>query len=175
MKKLLAIGLSLIGLMSITACDKIADFINMEKSYKYDDFKAMLADRKLSFDKNKCIAIIDVDGEQSSREYFYIDNLWRYQEGSFVYNVHLDVINDAIDCEMAAAFLNKKVDQVFKFYATKNTYRIVGENKTDAEQNTMEYKFGEDGLRTTTYEKHVDLAAIKTSETKTNYTYSKVA
>lgn len=68
--------------------------------------------------------------------------------------------------------MDKNVDELFKFYAKGDAYRITAEYKTDEEQIKLEYKYGADGLVTYRYNKNTDLKSVKTTEKKINYTYS---
>ena len=55
----------------------------------------------------------------------------------------------------------------------KKAYRFTGLYETSNEKVNIEYKFGEDGLRKSTYIKNTDLNAVKSKETKESYVYSK--
>ena len=123
MKKILLFGLTALSTFALMGCDMIAGLF--EKSYNYNDFKALLADRKLS---------------------------WKVTKGS--------------------AEIDKDVNDLFKFYAKGDAYRITAEYKTDDEQIKLEYKYGADGLVTYRYNKTTDLKSVKTTEKKINYTYS---
>jgi len=68
--------------------------------------------------------------------------------------------------------VDKNVDELFKFYAKGDAYRITAEYKTDKEQIKLEYKYGADGLVTYRYNKNTDLSSVTTTEKKINYTYS---
>ena len=68
--------------------------------------------------------------------------------------------------------MDKNVDELFKFYAKGDAYRITAEYKTDKEQIKLEYKYGADGLVTYRYNKNTDLSSVTTTEKKINYTYS---
>lgn len=182
MKKIVAFALAFLGTMSLTGCDVIQGFISGEKSYNYNDFKALLADRKLSFTNTKAVAKIDKDGNESTREYNYDadDKAWKYKYKTTILgeeiemdgSAQLDVINDAKSCELAAALVKKKTDELFKFYAKNDSYRITADYKTDDEQIKFEYKYRADGLIDEKYEKNTNLKSITSTETKTKFTYS---
>ena len=175
MKKILLFGLTALSTFALMGCDMITGLF--EKSYNYNDFKALLADRKISWKVTKGSAEIDKDGEKSIRNYTYKDGEWKYTESVLgVTDVELtetlDVVSDAKACEVAAALVDKDVNDLFKFYAKGDAYRITAEYKTDDEQIKLEYKYGADGLVTYRYNKTTDLKSVKTTEKKINYTYS---
>lgn len=174
MKKILVFGLTALSTFALMGCDMITGLF--EKSYNYNDFKALLADRKLSFKATKATAEIDKDGDKSTINYTYKDGEWKYTSTILSAEVELtetlDVVSDAKACELAAALVDKNVDELFKFYAKGDTYRITAEYKTDDEQIKLEYKYGADGLVTYRYNKNTDLKSVKTTEKKINYTYS---
>jgi hypothetical protein len=174
MKKILVFGLTALSTFALMGCDMIAGLF--EKSYNYNDFKALLADRKLSFKATKATAEIDKDGDKSTINYTYKDGEWKYKSTILSSEVELtetlDVVSDAKTCELAAALVDKDVDDLFKFYAKGDAYRITAEYKTDDEQIKLEYKYGADGLVTYRYTKNTDLSSVKTTEKKINYTYS---
>jgi hypothetical protein len=174
MKKILVFGLTALSTFALMGCDMITGLF--EKSYNYNDFKALLADRKLSFKATKATAEIDKDGDKSTINYTYKDGEWKYKSTVLSAEVELtetlDVVSDAKTCELAAALVDKNVDELFKFYAKGDAYRITAEYKTDEEQIKLEYKYGADGLVTYRYNKNTDLKSVKTTEKKINYTYS---
>ena len=182
MKKLLLAGLALFGVVVLTGCDQIMSLVSGEKEYKYDDFKALLADRNLSFTVTKCASIIDKDGEKTARNYTYDaeDSSWNYTYTTTILGAEtettgsktLDVIAYTKTVELTAALLDKKVEEVFKFYATGDAYRITGEYKNSSVRAEVEYKFGKDGLMKSSYEKETDLDSIKSTITKETFTYS---
>jgi hypothetical protein len=136
MKKILVFGLTALSTFALMGCDMITGLF--EKSYNYNDFKALLADRKLSFKATKATAEIDKDGDKSTINYTYKDGEWKYKSTILSAEVELtetlDVVSDAKACEVAAALVDKNVDELFKFYAKGDAYRITAEYKTDDEQ-----------------------------------------
>jgi len=182
MKKILAFGLAILGTMSLTGCDTIKELFSGEKAYTYNDFKALLADRKLAFTNTKAVAKIDKDGKESEVKYTYNkdEKAWEYPYTTTILgetiestgSTQLDVISDAKSCELAAALINKKTDDLFKFYVKNDAYRITADYKTDDRQITLEYKYRADGLIVSKYEKNTNLESITATETKTTYTYS---
>lgn len=174
MKKILLFGLTAMSTFALMGCDMIAGLF--EKSYNYNDFRALLADRKLVTEAKKATAEIDQDGTKSTKNYTLKDGEWKYTTtivGVEVENSDvLDVVSDAKGCELAAALLNKKVDDLFKFYAKGDAYRITAEYKTDNEQIKLEYKYRNDGLVTYRYTKNTDLQSVKATEKTITYTYS---
>ena len=174
MKKILLFGLTAMSTFALMGCDMIAGLF--EKSYNYNDFRALLADRKLVTEAKKATAEIDQDGTKSTKNYPLKDGEWKYTTtivGVEVENSDvLDVVSDTQGCELAAALLNKKVDDLFKFYAKGDAYRITAEYKTDSEQIKLEYKYRNDGLVTYRYTKNTDLQSVKATEKTITYTYS---
>lgn len=174
MKKILVFGLTALSTFALMGCDMITGLF--EKTYNYNDFKALLADRKLSFKATKATAEIDKDGDKSTINYTYKDGEWKYKSTILSAEVELtetlDVVSDAKSCELAAALVDKDVNDLFKFYAKGDAYRITAEYKTDDEQIKLEYKYGADGLVTYRYNKNTDLKTVKTTEKTINYTYS---
>lgn len=174
MKKILLFGLTAMSTFALMGCDMITGLF--EKSYNYNDFRALLADRKLVTEAKKATAEIDQDGTKSTKNYTLKDGEWKYTTtivGVEVENSDvLDVVSDAKGCELAAALLNKKVDDLFKFYAKGDAYRITAEYKTDSEQIKLEYKYRNDGLVTYRYTKNTDLQSVKATEKTITYTYS---
>ena len=174
MKKILLFGLTAMSTFALMGCDMITGLF--EKSYNYNDFRALLADRKLVTEAKKGTAEIDQDGTKSTRNYTLKDGEWKYTTTivgvEVEYSDVLDVVSDTQTCELAAALLNKKVDDLFKFYAKGDAYRITAEYKTDNEQIKLEYKYRNDGLVTYRYNKNTDLQSVKTTEKKITYTYS---
>lgn len=179
MKKIILLGLAALSTFTITGCDAIKDFLNMEKEYKCTDFKALLADRKLSFTDNKAVATSEKGEEKTTLTYTYNADKKEWEYPYTLLSIEmtgytdLDVISHIKSCELAAALIEKKVDDVFKFYANKDSYCITGEYKTDSQQNKIEYKYRSDGLITWKYEKATDLDKIESVETKVSYVYSK--
>ena len=181
MKKVLLLGLTMFGVVALTGCEQINALLSGEKQYNYADFKALLADRKLSFDVTKATASIDEDGVKSTIDYTYNPDTeaWDYTYFDEDFQVqmngtaYLDIVSDIKTCELAAGLVNSKVDNMFKFYAAKKAYRFTGLYETSNEKVNIEYKFGEDGLRKSTYIKNTDLNAVKSKETKESYVYSK--
>ena len=174
MKKILLLGLTALSTFALMGCDMITGLF--EKSYNYNDFRALLADRKLVTEAKKGTAEIDQDGTKSTRNYTLKDNEWKYTTTvvgvEVEYSDVLDVVSDTKTCELAAALLNKKVDDLFKFYAKGDAYRITAEYKTDSEQIKLEYKYRNDGLVTYRYNKNTDLQSVKATVKTITYTYS---
>ena len=160
----------------------INSLISGEKEYNYDDFKVLIADRKLSFSAKKCSDTIDKDGVKETKEYTYDSdsNTWVYEYEKEVLGEKikmsdtrtLDVTSYVKTCDTTAAILNKKVSEVFNFYASNNAYRITGTYKDSNQQAEVEYKFGKDGLMTSSEEKNTDLKEVKSTVEKETFSYS---
>ena len=61
---------------------------------------------------------------------------------------------------------------MFKFYASKKGYEITGTYKDSNQQAEVEYKFGKDGLMTSSEEKNTDLKEVKSTVEKETFSYS---
>ena len=171
MKKLSLMGLSLFGVVALTGCDWINKITNPEKSYNYNDYKVLLADRHITTDKTKAIEIRDVDGAKTSHNYTYkaSDEIWEEEGGGVAW---LNIIPEVITCELAAAFYEKTVDEIFDFYATNDSYRVTGEYKTETEQVNLEMKYNSEGLKVYAYTKTTNLQTVSSSVRTSTYTYS---
>ena len=185
MKKVLLVALAAFGTLALSGCDMINSLISGEKQYKYNDFKAEIADRKLSFDATKCKSTLEVDGKKTEREYTYQTyeilgvQTWVYKyydedlKTDLTGSKDLDLVNYFESIEMGAAFVKKDVDEIYKFYAKSDSYRIVCSYSDDEIKYEAEYKFGKDGLMTYSYEKNTDLKKVTSKEEKETFTYSK--
>ena len=170
MKKLLLVVLAAFGTFALTGCEFIDGLLKGEKQYNYDDFRALLADKNFSYDYTKCHAVQDVDGTKSIIDYVLVEGVWKKEEGSGT--TTLDIIPDVKSCELAAAFLEKKVDSVFKFYASNKDFRITAEYKNSNEQTEIEYKYNKDGLATYRYSKNTNLSSVTSTVKTVEYSYS---
>lgn len=177
------LGLTMFGALALTGCEQISQLLNPEKSYTYNDFKALLADRSLEFFVTKCTSTIDNDGEKTTRDYTYDSQskIWRYTYQQTVLGekvtmngtASLDIVNYVKKLDTAAALINKSVDSVYKFYASSDAYRITA-SYTDNKRIQIEgeYKFGSDGLFVSSYEKQTNLDSVTKTETTETFKYS---
>ena len=179
MKKVLALGLAMFGALTLSGCDAIKDALNLERSYNYNDYRAMLADRDLSFTVTKCESEIDTDGEKETRSYTWDASEQEWQYKSSILGIEytnsdssLMLVPQVKSCQLASAMLEKDVDELFKFYAKKDSYRITASYKTDDEQIEMEAKFNGSGLATYARTKTTDLNSIKSVVKVQTYSYS---
>ena len=182
MKKVLLLGFAAMATFALTGCDAIKSFISGEKSYTYNDYKALLADRKLAFTNTKATSTTDKDGKKTERNYTYDkdDKEWKYTYKTTVLgeeidmdgSTQLDIVSEIKTFDLTCALLNKKADDIFKFYAKNDSYRITGEYKTDDVQISLEYKYRADGLVTNKFEKSTNLNSVTTTETTITFTYS---
>lgn len=180
MKKLLFVGLAALGTFTLTGCQFLDNIIDTEQSYSNADYKVMLAERDLKFDYTKATATFDVDGEKSTREYTYDkdDATWKYPDTIEVLGVEiesdssegLDIVSDIKSFEvLGALFSNVKVT----YYAKKTSYRITATYRDDSSDIEAEYKYGSNGLRTSSYTKKTNLTTVKATKTTVTYSYSK--
>ena len=178
MRKVLLLGLTLFGTVALTGCDAISGLFSGEKQYKYDDFKALLADRKLSFTATRATSVLEENGVKTSVEYTYsaLNGEWEgtRKEGGIRLKT-LDIVNEVKSYDILAALADKKVDDIYGFYAKEKSYRIT--LKVEYKENGVnirgeaEYKYGEDGLKTYSHEKKTDLDAVETTEEKETFEY----
>ena len=182
-------GLTVMATFALTGCDMIdkllkggEDLVNEKKEYKYDDYAVLLADKNFTFSYNTCQASFDMNGEKSTREYTYDkeDKLWHYVEvvtkdGEEVEKDKsdaLDIISFVKQCKVNAALLNKTVDSVYKFSASKNGYDITCNFKNSDAQIDGTYAFNTEGLITSNVEKKTDLNTVEAITNTKTYTYS---
>ena len=170
MKKVLMVALVAFGTMALTGCEMIEGLLKGEKQYNYDDYRALLADKNFSYDYTKCHAVQDVDGTKTMIDYVLVEGVWKQEEGYGT--TTLDIIPDVKSCELAAAFLNKNVDTVFKFYASNKDYRITASYKDSSEQVEIEYKYNADGLATYRYSKNTNLSSVTSTVKTVEYSYT---
>ena len=175
MKKTTFVCLIAVGLFSLSACSK-------ERTFKYERYQNMLAKKEFFPKETKVHVDIDINGEKTTEELTY-----SVKEGRWIGTVveknddeeiettiykALNIIPYVSTLYGNAEYLNKDVDDIYKFYASKEEYRIV--NKIAIKETTSEgeIKFNKDGLATYSFfvEKDKDGSAIH-QETKL-YTYS---
>lgn len=176
MKKVLLLGLALLGTVVLIGCDSSSG----EKEYNYNDFKSLLAERKLSFTAEKATAKIKIDNKDEETREYTLDkenSMWRYsyydEDLQITVNkdCQLDVISQVQTCERGADALHVKVGELYKFYATSNSYRIVGKGGGNVYKTEVEYKYQEDGLKISEYIKTTDLKENKSTEETYKFTY----
>ena len=194
MKKIILVGLAVLGSIALTGCSFLESLMSgadnvgdPEKQYNYAEFKALLADRNLSFTMTKCNSVIDVDGEKTNREYTYQkadseheDDGWHYSYTTKVLGEdvemngvrNLDIVNYIKTADVNAALLDKKTDDLFKFYAKSDSYRITATYEDSKQKAEAEYKYGKDGLMTYSYEKNIDLEKVTSKVTTETFSYS---
>lgn len=170
MKKVLMVALVAFGTMALSGCEMIEGLLKGEKQYNYDDFRALLADKNFSYDVTKCHAVTKNGEDTSTKDYVLIEGVWTEDGGTRTET--LDIIPDVKSCELAAAFLEKKVDSVFKFYASNKDFRITAEYKNSNEQTEIEYKYNKDGLATYRYSKNTNLSSVTSTVKTVEYSYS---
>ena len=181
MKKSFLLGVTLLATFSLTGCEMIEnllkggqDIINEKKDYKYDDFAVLVADKNFTFSYTKCTAEKDLAGEKTTIEYTYNaeDKMWHYEtESGTDKKVDLGIVNFLQDVKLSAALLNKSVDSIYKFSASKNGYEITANYKNDSNQIDGQYTFNVEGLITLNSEKNTDLNTVKAVTKKITYKY----
>lgn len=182
MKKVLMVALIAFGTMALTGCEMIQSLLKGEKQYNNADFKVLIADADLSFSYTKCKGIRTVNDKESERNYTYdsSDKAWHYTymesiggtefeaEGS----VYLDIKNDLIECDLAAKLVKKSVDSIFKFYTTKEGYRMTADYQNEEQKTELEYIYNKNGLVTYRYSKNTNLSTVNATVKKETFTYS---
>ena len=181
MKKTFLLGVTLLATFCLTGCEMIEnllqggqDLLNEKKDYKYDDFAVLIADKIFTFDYTKCTAEKEIGDIKSTIEYTYNaeDKLWHYQtEAGDDKKDDLSIVEFLQDVKLSAALLNKSVDSIYKFSASKNGYAITATYKNDSNQVDGEYTFNVEGLITLNNEKNTDLNTVKAVTKKITYKY----
>ena len=180
MKKAFLLGLVMLSTVALSGCEMIEgllkggeDLINEKKDYTYDDFAVLLADKGFTWSYTKCSAIVEKDGEKSSIDYTYNkeDKLWHYTSGDNDKTSSLDIISFVKSCKLNAALLNKSVDSVYKFSASKNGYLITANFKNSEYQVDGEYNYNTEGLVTSENEKQTNLSTVAAITRKVTYSY----
>lgn len=181
MKKAFLLGVTLLATFSLTGCEMIEnllkggqDLINEKKDYKYDDFAVLIADKNFTFNYTKCTADIESDDKKSTIEYTYDkeDKLWHYDDGAGnIKTSDLGIVTFVKNCNASAALLNKSVDSIYKFSASKNGYEITALYKTKEMQVDGEYTFNTEGLITLNSEKMTNLQTVEATTKKATYNY----
>ncbi len=182
MKKVLMVALMAFGTMALTGCEMIQSLLKGEKQYNNADFKVLIADADLSFSYKTCKGVRTVNDKESERNYTYnsSDKAWHYTymesiggtefeaEGS----VYLDIKNDLIECDLAAKLVKKSVDSIFKFYTTKEGYKMTADYQSEEQKTELEYIYNKNGLVTYRYSKNTNLSTVNATVKKETFTYS---
>lgn len=181
MKKSFLLGVTLLATFALTGCEMLEgllkggqDLLNEKKDYKYDDYAVLIADKNFTFSYTKCTAEKEQDEEKSITEYTYNseDKMWHYEtESGTDKKVDLGIVNFLQDVKLSAALLNKSVDSIYKFSASKTGYEITATYKDDGIQIDAQYTFNTEGLFTLNNEKKTDLNTVKASTRKISYKY----
>ena len=175
MKKLLVLCATAMGVLALTGCEyinQLGDLLGGESKYNYDDYRIMLADRSFSTNNTKCHLELDVDGTKSEDEYNYDAESKTWKDGNSS-NRPTDIISEVKSCALAAALLEKEIDELFKFYASTSSYRITAKYKDSSSNIELEYKYGADGWVTYRKTKSTDLDSIQSVVKVAKYTYSR--
>lgn len=175
MKKLMILSLVALGTISLSACS----LLDFEKSYSFSDYKSLVAERGLSEDSHggytKATQKLTVDGTTVTTEFVWSDSVSKWveedDENSAMNNQN--IVIDLKTLDITAVLMGGEVDEVFKLYAKKASYRIVGggtvEETTveldgvsynvDGHKYEVELKYDEYGM--TTYYKYVNTNTTK--------------
>ena len=176
MKKVLAISLLAFTSIALTGCEIINSLLNGEKQYNEADFKVLIADADLSFSYTKCKGVRTVNDKESEREYTYdsTDNAWHYTyidniAGSDIEmkgSVLLDIKNDLIECDLVAKLVKRSVDSIYKFYTTKDGYKMTASYQNDDSKTELEYLYNKNGLASYKYSKTTNLNTVNATTKK---------
>ena len=184
MKKIVLLGLTAFATFTLCSCDafnSLKDLVEGKEQYKFNDFKALVANRNLSFTATKCTGSFDTDGAKKEVEYTYNveDSKWHYDYVITVMGEEItsDGTKDLFLVDEIKNFYDtidkNKIDKYYKFYATKKEYTIEYSYKDDDVQVESTYVYGEDGLIISGDIKSTDLKEVRTYVTKESYKYSK--
>ena len=182
MKKSFLLGVTLLAAFTLTGCEYIEgllqggqDLLNEKKQFKYDDFVVEIADDDFSFDYTKCTATIENDGIKSVIEYTYDaeNSKWVHEEEDKKSYETFDVVTYTKNCQVSAALIGEKVDNVYKFYTSKNGYSITYSYKSTEVQVEGEFNYNKQGLVTSSNEKQTNLKSVEAKTKKATYSYSK--
>lgn len=175
MKKLALVCFTLFGVLSLSACSG-------ERSYNYEKYKAMLAKKEFAPKETKVHIEIEEDGVKSTSDLTYDFDYERWT-GTVIENFDgedvemttyeaLNIVPYVSTLSYTAEYFNSEVNKAYKFYASKDEYRIVMNITNQKGSNEGEVKFNKDGLLTYSYGivKNKDGETVH-EETKV-YTYS---
>ena len=175
MKKLLT-SFVLFGALAMTSCSVINNIIDPEKEYTLDNFKTLLAERKLStavpYSKVKLeISGVTASNEEKSetREYTYDGTKW-VGESETDY-VELVVMN-YLGLVEAVQEMSKDYAKDAKFYARKDSYRMTYVSESSTAKIEFEWKYNEKGFMNEANLKGVDKEAIKSATENVKLTYT---
>lgn len=181
MKKVLTIAVMALGTLALTGCDIIQSLLNGEKQYNEADFKVLIADQNFSFSYTTCKGVRNVNDKESERTYTYnsSDKAWHY---TYIENIAgtdiemdgsitLDIKTDLLECDAASKILKKSVDSIFKFYTTKEGYKMTGDYQTEDQKTELEYLYNKEGLATYRYSKTTFLDTVNATVKKETFTY----
>ena len=182
MKKVLMVALMAFGTLALTGCEMIQSLLKGEKQYNNADFKVLIADADLSFSYKTCKGIRTVNDKESERNYTYnsSDKAWHYTyieniagtEFEREASVYLDIKSDLLECDAAAKLVKKNVDSIFKFYTTKDGYKMTADYQTEDQKTELEYVYNKNGLVTYRYSKTTFLDTVNATVKKETFTYS---
>lgn len=179
MKKVKVTCFAIIAVFAVAACS-----FNGERFYDYQGYKKMLKKKDFNPIETKAVAEVIRNGEKSTVEYTYDAEDSKRWVGTYTEDI------DGEEVEMttyqplnlkdfistlpgSATFMKTEVDDAFKFYASKDEYRIVAEIDTDYGHQSGESKFNQDGLCVSAYSLLKDKNGEIKEEETINYTYSK--
>ena len=175
MKKKSLVCFAFIGLLSLIACSS-------EKVYSYDKYKSLLAKKEFAPQETKVHIDIEEDGVKTTSDLTYDSDSGRWigtviedfdgEEIEMTTYEALNIVPFVSTLSKTAEYLNMDVNKAYKFYVSKDEYRIVIKASSGKGTNEGETKFNKDGLMTYSYGimKNKDGETIH-EETKT-YTYS---
>ena len=182
MKKVLMVAMMTFGTLALTGCEMIQSLLKGEKQYNNADFKVLIADADLSFSYKTCKGVRTVNDKESERNYTYnsSDKAWHYTyieniagtEFEREASVYLDIKSDLLECDAAAKLVKKNVDSIFKFYTTKDGYKMTADYQTEDQKTELEYVYNKNGLVTYRYSKTTFLDTVNATVKKETFTYS---
>ena len=167
-----------LAVFAMAACSTI------ERSYDYQGYKKMLEKREFIVEETKAVAEITTDGVKSTIEYTYdaeesmrwVGTYIEEEDGEEVEIKTYQPLNlkDYVSALPGTAiFLKRDVDDIFRFYAKKDEYRITIKNQTEDGLQTGESRYNKDGLCIYSYSALKDKNGLIKNEETINYSYSK--
>lgn len=182
MKKVLMVAMMTFGTLALTGCEMIQSLLKGEKQYNSADFKVLIADADLSFSYKTCKGIRTVNDKESERTYTYnsSDNAWHYTymesiggtEFEAEASIYLDIKNDLKESDLVAKLVKRNVDSVYKFYTTKEGYRMTADYQDEEQKTELEFVYNKNGLATYKYSKTTNLSTVNATVKKETFTYS---
>ena len=177
MKKLLLTSLVVFGAFAMSGCSMVENIMDPEKEYTLDNFKTLLADRKLSEDvpyvkleaKNVTVSASNEKNE-TTKTYTYNTTKKEWEGPSETDSIELTVLSD-LSMVTTVKGIDSKTKSKYKFYARNNKYRIAY-NYSDSDMTlTCDYQYNDKGFMFQADLKLVNKQTIESATQTTTITY----